>query len=62
MKPSHYTTPRTMEDATFQPWGQAIHHDGRHRYSRADRAVLWASAIGFVFVALIVAFVPEVKA
>ena len=45
MKPSHYITPRTMEDATFQPWGQAIHGTETRGYDWQDRVVLIGSAI-----------------
>lgn len=45
MKPSHYITPRTMEDATFQPWGQAIHGSPTRPYDWQDRVVLIGSAI-----------------
>lgn len=45
MKPSHYITPRTMEDATFQPWGQAIYGSETRRFDWQDRVVLIGSAI-----------------
>lgn len=62
MKPSHYITPRTMEDATFQPWGQAIHHDGHRRYDPQDRMVMWAAAIMFVITMGVIYFYPQVAA
>lgn len=45
MKPSHYITPRTMEDATFPSWGQAIHGSPTHPYDWQDRVVMIGSAI-----------------
>ena len=45
MKPSHYITPRTLEDATFQPWGQAIHGSPKRPYDWQDRVVLIGAAI-----------------
>ncbi len=48
MKPSHYTTPRTLSDCVFQPWGEAIHAEG---YTpRRDRIAgyLLATLIGIV--------------
>lgn len=41
MKQSHYTTPRTMEEAEFQPWGEAFHYTTDH--DTADSVVMWAS-------------------
>lgn len=48
MKPSHYITPRTMEDATFQPWGQAIHASPVRPFDWQDRIVLAGSAIAAI--------------
>lgn len=45
MKPSHYITPRTMEDATFQPWGQAIYASETRPFDWQDRVVMIGSAI-----------------
>ena len=45
MKPSHFTTPRTMEDAVFQPWGQAIYASETRRYDWQDRVVLIGAAV-----------------
>ena len=45
MKPSHYKTPRTMEEATFQPWGQAIHGNPTRPFDKEDVTVMWACAI-----------------
>lgn len=41
MKPSHFTTPRTLDEATFQTWGQAVHGGPNHRAWRlADRVAV----------------------
>ena len=34
-----------MEDAVFQPWGQAIHGSEKRRYDWQDRVVLIGSAV-----------------
>lgn len=54
MKPSHFTTPRTMEDATFQPWGQAIHGSDKRPFDKQDVQVMWACAIAAVATVVIV--------
>ena len=43
MKQSHYTTPRTLADAEFQVWGEAIHGDNQGLHT-ADKIVMWACA------------------
>lgn len=58
MKPSHLTTPRTLNECTFVP---GYGRDTRPRYSLADRAVMWASLIAAIACAVIVIFVPEAK-
>lgn len=45
MKPSHFTTPRTMSDATWQPWGEAIERTPSGLTSRVFD-VLWATIVG----------------
>lgn len=42
MKQSHYITPRTMEEAEFQPWGEAFHYTTPD-HDCADLIVMWAS-------------------
>jgi len=51
MKQSHYTTPRTMEEAEFQPWGEAFHQTAGD--GSADRIVTWASIAALLALALI---------
>lgn len=58
MKPSHYVTPRTLADSTFTTGYQSVNMP---RYSLADRAVMWASAIAAVVMVLVIVFLPEVK-
>jgi hypothetical protein len=41
MKQSHYTTPRSMTEAEFQPWGQAIYGDEQPEFDREDLIVMW---------------------
>ena len=43
MKQSHYTTPRTMSEAEFQPWGEAVEGDNQG-FDMADLIVMWACA------------------
>lgn len=54
MKQSHYTTPRTLADAEFQTWGQAIHGDNEG-FHIADKIVMWACAGCAVALAAMVA-------
>ena len=57
MKPSHLTTPRTMNECVWTPgYGSA-----QPRMSAADKAVMWASLVAFIAVVLVVAFVPPMK-
>ena len=62
MKPSHFVTPRTMEDATFQPWGQAIHGKVVRPYDWQDRLVMWVAAIMLICTLAIIYFYPQVTA
>lgn len=43
MKQSHYTTPRTLNEAEFQPWGEAFHADPQG-FDPADLIVMWFCA------------------
>ena len=43
MKQSHYTTPRTLADAEFQVWGEAIEPE-RQGFDPADLIVMWVCA------------------
>jgi len=47
MKPSHFTTPRTMSDATWQPWGEAIERAPSGITYRIG-TYLWATLLGIV--------------
>lgn len=47
MKPSHYITPRTMSDATWQPWGEAIEKQPSG-IAHQIGAILWAMVLGIV--------------
>jgi len=42
-----------MEDAVFQPWGQAIHYEQPRRIDRQDRIVLWGSLVAAIATAII---------
>lgn len=46
MKQSHYKTPRSLDEAEFQPWGQAIFGDERNqqKIDREDVIVMYACA------------------
>lgn len=60
MKPSHTQTPRTMSETTFTT---GYHSANYHRpYDRADRHMMWAALVCAIITALVVVFVPEVKA
>lgn len=54
MKQSHYTTPRTLNDAEFQYWGEAFHYDTDHQSDQEDRLVLWASITAVLALGMIV--------
>lgn len=43
MKQSHYTTPRTLADAEFQVWGEAVEGDNQG-FHPADMIVMFACA------------------
>jgi hypothetical protein len=43
MKPSHFTTPRTMDDATFYAWGAAVQRDLPNRMDWQDKVALTVS-------------------
>ena len=47
MKQSHYITPRTMAEAEFQLWGEAIHYE-TSSFHTADLIVMWFCAGGML--------------
>lgn len=47
MKPSYFTTPRTLSDATFHVWGEAIEKQPSG-ISHQIGAILWAMVLGIV--------------
>lgn len=57
MKQSHLNTPRTLAETSFTTG----YMDIKPVRSLGDKAVMWASVIGFVAVVLVVLFAPEIK-
>ena len=51
MKPSHYTTPRTMADAVWQPWADPLdfpHERSPWRWRDLLRAVVCVAALALI--------------
>lgn len=58
LKPSHFTTPRTMDEACFIPAGAAIERCETHgAFHHSDKIVLW----GCVFAVACLAVLALVK-
>jgi hypothetical protein len=54
MKPSHFTTPRTMDEATFYTWGASIHRDPPNKMEWQDKLVTVVSIAAMIALAIIV--------
>lgn len=53
MKPSHFTTPRTMDEATFYAWGASIHRDPPAKMEWQDKLIIGVS-IGACIACLVI--------
>lgn len=54
MKPSYFTTPRTLDDATFYAWGAAVQRDVPHKMDWQDKLIVVAGVFALVALAIIV--------
>lgn len=48
MKPSHFTTPRTMSEATFYSWGAALELEPKPTMDWQDKVAIIASVIACI--------------
>jgi hypothetical protein len=54
MKPSYFTTPRTMDEATFYAWGAAIHRDAPNKMQWQDKLITVVSIVAMIALAIII--------
>jgi len=55
MKPSHFVTPRTLDDATFYAWGAPIQKPAEPTSNTADKIILWLAAVAIGVVTTLIA-------